>query len=619
MSTNEVTPRFGNYAALEPSGSVSRPRQDVGSALCGSRWRFRPPVLAVIDLAPAGLPRELFTEALRRISPVLSDSERIEIGADGRLVLVLQGGREGAIRARLEDMTLRALEAVADRGVVATPVVGWVRARRRAGEADLERLLTRAGAAADASAQHLDLVPRRWRSLGSSRPRLRAPDRLRTAAELMLSAVVGLGIPFAILAECQSHGIEIITPVYLAAVLALVITASTIWVEGLHALRPPAPPERPAAPYPAASAIIPAYLPNEADTILDTVRSVLAQRYPGPLQVVLAYNTPRDMPVEADLRRVAEEDPRFIPLRVEHSTSKAQNVNAALDLVRGEFTAVFDADHQPAPDAFRRAWHWIAEGMDVVQGHCVIRNGEASWVARTVAVEFETIYAVSHPGRNLLHGFGLFCGSNGFWRTDLLRQVRMRSEMLTEDIDCSIRTLLRGRRLVNDPGLLSRELAPATAGALWNQRLRWAQGWSQVSRRHLGRGLRSDRISLRNKMGLLFLLGWREVYPWLSLQMLPVIAYLVWRHGLNGVEMAVPIFIGTTICALSVGPGQVLLSYLRSAPELRRRRSWFWGYMVLSALFYSEFKNVIARVAHIREITGRRRWVVTPRAVPGVE
>jgi hypothetical protein len=83
--------------------------------------------------------------------------------------------------------------------------------------------------------------------------------------------------------------------------------------------------------------------------------------------------------------------------------------------------------------------------------------------------------------------------------------------------------------------------------------------------------------------------------------------------------MAIPIFIGTTVCALSVGPGQVLLSYLRSAPELRRRRSWFWGYLVLSALFYSEFKNVVARVAHIREITGRRRWVVTPRAVPGAE
>jgi cellulose synthase/poly-beta-1,6-N-acetylglucosamine synthase-like glycosyltransferase len=103
--------------------------------------------------------------------------------------------------------------------------------------------------------------------------------------------------------------------------------------------------------------------------------------------------------VEQALRRIAARDPRFVPYRVEGSTSKAQNVNAALSVVTGEFVGVFDADHHPAPGAFDRAWRWLSSGYDVVQGHCVIRNGDASWVARTVAVEFEGIYAVSHPGR----------------------------------------------------------------------------------------------------------------------------------------------------------------------------------------------------------------------------
>ena len=70
--------------------------------------------------------------------------------------------------------------------------------------------------------------------------------------------------------------------------------------------------------------------------------------YPGPLQVILAYNTPRDLPIEAALRDIAARDPRFLPLRVPGSTSKAQNVNAALARVTGEFVGVF----VPALDDF---------------------------------------------------------------------------------------------------------------------------------------------------------------------------------------------------------------------------------------------------------------------------
>ncbi|CAM5304100.1 hypothetical protein SANTM175S_09801 [Streptomyces antimycoticus] len=89
--------------------------------------------------------------------------------------------------------------------------------------------------------------------------------------------------------------------------------------------------------------------------------------------------------------------------------------------MRGEFVGIFDADHHPVPDAFQHAWHWLSGGYDVVQGlDCVIRNGESSWVSKLVGVEFEAIYAVSHPGRTRLYTFGVFGGSNGFWRTDLL-------------------------------------------------------------------------------------------------------------------------------------------------------------------------------------------------------
>ena len=298
-------------------------------------------------------------------------------------------------------------------------------------------------------------------------------------------------------------------------------------------------------------------------------------------------------------------------IKVPDSTSKAQNVNAALRVVEGEFVGIFDADHHPMPDAFERAWRWIADGADVVQGHCVIRNADKSWLTRLVAVEFEQLYAVAHPGRAALHGFGIFGGSNGYWRTSALEQVRLRASFLTEDIEASMRTLGAGGRLVSDPGLISRELAPDTVSALWSQRMRWAQGWFQVSCRHLGTSLRSPRLSLRQKLGVTYLLGWRELYPWIVMAAWPLLGFLAWRDG--GLDFASPIFMLATLFVTLAGPVQTLAAWRLSAPELRRHRRWFVLAALANVVAYMEFKNIIARVAHLKQLRGEHRSVVTPR------
>lgn len=589
-----------------------------------SRWA---PAVAVLELVEyrrveSRFGRRGVAQVLATVAELaeaeLSEHEQLSVDKHGRLIILLRSTPEPLIERRLDDLVVRLTRARVDLGdehLQLTPVCGWASSVDQDGRVkDPHELLARATAAADVASQQLDLVPRRWTpSSATSSPR-RLPQPIRTGLQVLLTFLLGVGLPFGALVLLDENGIDLGTPAYLLVTAAVVITAVLIWIEGLNGLAPRRPPDEPARDYPPASAIIPAYLPNEAATIVDTLRAFLDVDYPGDLQIVLAYNTPQPMPVEAELDALAALEPRLTVLRVPFSTSKSQNVNAALQVVTGEFTGIFDADHHPAPDVFRRAWRWLSHGADVVQGHCVIRNGDASWVARTVAVEFESIYAVSHPGRAKLHGFGLFGGSNGFWRTSVLHEIRMHGDMLTEDIDSSVRALLAGRRVVNDPAMISRELAPATVGSLWHQRLRWAQGWFQVSRRHLAAALRSPRLSRRNKLGVAFLLGWREVYPWLSLQAISVVGFLAWQAGgVSNLDWAIPTFLLTTLCAASVGPAQTLLAWRVGAPEIRRRRRWFWAYLVLSMLCYTEFKNVIARVAQLKELFGERRWVVTPR------
>jgi CheY-like chemotaxis protein/cellulose synthase/poly-beta-1,6-N-acetylglucosamine synthase-like glycosyltransferase len=436
----------------------------------------------------------------------------------------------------------------------------------------------------------------------------------RTVIQFVISVVMYLVIPYVIYWGLNKLGVDITPVVYYIIVFTLLITAIIIWVEGFLSLKVKNPPEVLDLKYPPASAIIAAYLPNEAYTIVETVKVFLQLDYPNELQIILAYNTPRSLPVEQTLQKLAKQDKRLVLLKVEGSESKSQNVNAAITQVTGEFVGIFDADHHPNKDSFLRAWKWLSSSCDIVQGHCLVRNYDSSFIARMVAVEFEAIYAVSHPGRTRLYGFGIFGGSNGFWKTELLRQTRMHGFMMTEDIDSSMRVTENGKVIVTDPLLVSRELAPGTLKALWNQRMRWSQGWFQVSLEHFTDAIRSKKLTGRQKLGAFYLLAWRELYPWLSAQMFPVIAFwAVKYHGLNKLDWLIPIFVLTSLFTLSVGPGQALFAYLKSDKEIKQYKAWFFEYFLFSSLFYTELKNIIARVAQIKEIMGERSWRITPR------
>ncbi|WP_322767498.1 glycosyltransferase family 2 protein [Frankia sp. Cr1] len=542
-------------------------------------------------------------------------------GRPGELIVVLpvRGGRSAEAAFDEIVRTVARAEFVVDGEILqVTPLPGYVVA---ADSVDDVNALRCARLAADVAARRLDMDPvsyQPWmerRSGGRSERRRRPRETLRlsTGGQIVISTALCLGVPFAIYTALYEVGVDPTGVAFTVLVIAMAGTALMIYLEQLAALEPRMCPDTPATPYPAATAIIAAYLPNESATILDTVRAFLRLDYPGPLRIILAYNTPRGLPIEDALALIAEREPRFVALHVPESTSKAQNVNAALSVVTGDFVGVFDADHHPAPDAFERAWRWLSHGAAVVQGHCVIRNGGASWISRLVAVEFESIYAVSHPGRAMMYEFGIFGGSNGFWRTGLLHQTRMRGSMLTEDIDASLRTVISGGLIVADPALVSYELAPTTFQALWRQRMRWAQGWMQASRRHLWKAIGSPALTLRQKLGLAWLLGWREIYPWLSPQIIPLVLFsLFHRDAGHGFRVNVSLYVLAALFSAMAGPVQALFAYALADPTIRRHRSWFVMFC-LANIAYSEFKNVIARLAPVKELLREREWHVTPR------
>ncbi len=364
-------------------------------------------------------------------------------------------------------------------------------------------------------------------------------------------------------------------------------------------------------PLPRSTFLVAAYLPNEQDIILETVHHLLAtiQRPADGLEIILTYNTPVDLPIENDLRLIAEAHPELRLLRVEGSHSKAENLNAAMDLITGEIVCILDADHHPIADCLVRAWRWLEHDYHVVQGRNVIRNHGQNLLTQNIAIEFESVYGVSHQAKSLLTDTTIFGGSNGYWRTPVLQKIRFNPVRLTEDIDASMRTLLSGHKIVHDRSIVTTELAPVDFNAFWFQRKRWAQGWLEVSLKYQRRVWKSNKLSLWQKAYWTYLLYYCVLYSLIALQILPLLlsSYL-FQSDAPPVDNLY-LFI-TTLVTFSSGIYQTLVTLRVS---VIRYPLWYFAQHAVLIFLYTILKNMISVVGMYDHIHGVNRWVVTAR------
>jgi cellulose synthase/poly-beta-1,6-N-acetylglucosamine synthase-like glycosyltransferase len=284
--------------------------------------------------------------------------------------------------------------------------------------------------------------------------------------------------------------------------------------------------------------IIVAYLPNEKDIILDRISYLLEEIvYPrDKLRINVLYNTPFAIPdLEDTMHNMSLNAENLRVIKVPNSKSKADNINYYCSLeTDADVSAIFDCDHYPHPYGPRWAMERFIKDkkIDIVQGRCVVFNASANLMTAMISVEFDKIYAVSHPGRAAMFHFGLFCGSNGYWKTPLLKELKMDDSMLTEDIDSALRALAGGANVVHELNSTSFELAPITLAAFWKQRLRWSQGWLQASMRHIHLVWSRSTVegktrNGRQRFGLLSLLLVREASYYLITQYLCLVLSII--------------------------------------------------------------------------------------------
>lgn len=364
------------------------------------------------------------------------------------------------------------------------------------------------------------------------------------------------------------------------------------------------------SPVPRSTILVAAYLPNEQDIILETLRHIFetVRRPAAGLEVILAYNTPTNLAIEADLRLLSEAHPELRLLRVEGSRSKAENLNAALYLTTGEIICILDADHYPPADCFERAWRWLEYDYDVVQGRNIIRNHRQNLLTQNIAIEFEMVYGVAHSAKSYLTDSTIFGGSNGYWRTEALQRIRFNPAMLTEDIDASMRTLLSGYRILHDRSIITTELAPHDFNSFWFQRKRWSHGWLEVSLKYQRRVWKSKKLTLWQKVYWTYLLYYCVFYSLIALQILPLmLSRSLYPFSLN--EDNAYLW-GSTLITFASG---IYATWVTLRVAAQRYPTRYYMQHAGLIFLYTILKNMISVVGLYDHLHGLNRWVVTPR------
>jgi hypothetical protein len=167
-----------------------------------------------------------------------------------------------------------------------------------------------------------------------------------------------------------------------------------------------------------------------------------------------------------------------------------------------------------------------------------------------------------------------------------------------------------------DPQLISFDLSATTPFQIWNQRIRLAQGWFQVSMRHCFPLLFSPSLGVRQKLGIFLHLNVREIFPWFSSQVFTLVFY--WLVSDRNRDLIRPLLLAYMTYLLVAGPLNALAAYCLCHKTMRNPR-WFVQYALFNTFFFVAAKGLFARMAHIKQAIGENIWRVTPRSTKATQ
>ena len=287
------------------------------------------------------------------------------------------------------------------------------------------------------------------------------------------------------------------------------------------------------------------------DRLVDAVAAIDYPREKLEIQVLDDSTDETCAIAENAVRRHAAEglDIKYIH-RTDRSGYKAGALDAAMKVARGNFIAIFDADFIPRPDFLRATVHHFTDDkVAMVQTRWGHLNEDYSLLTKIQAILLDAHFVLEHGSRNRGGCFFNFNGTAGIWRREAIEDGGgWQHDTLTEDLDLSYRTQLKGWQFVFLPGHVAPAELPVEMNAFKSQQHRWAKGSIQTFLKLMPRILQSDQ-PFKVKAEAFFHLSANFNYPLMCVLSVLMAPSMVIRYNMGWYEMLlidIPLFFAAT-------------------------------------------------------------------------
>ena len=199
---------------------------------------------------------------------------------------------------------------------------------------------------------------------------------------------------------------------------------------------------------------------------------------------------------------------------------------------------IFDADTIVDVNFLKNMNKKLCQGETVVQGYRDIKNPTDSWVTAGYAIFYWTMNRFYHLARYNIGLSPLINGTGFMVRFDQVKPEGWNTKTLTEDIEFSLKQIIRGRKLGWARDAIVYDEQPVGFKQSWSQRSRWTVGHIQCMGEYtkkLALAVKEHK-TVMNFDGLLYIVGSIPMFI-ITILLLLVNAGLYLGKGLTGMEL----------------------------------------------------------------------------------